>query len=263
MRGAKSLSVIQISSLISRMPEISKFEEKSRVAEPFPWQSLFPQPVIGLDEVGRGCLAGPVYASAVIVPEDAVAILERSGVTDSKKIAEKKRDLIAEVILANCHVGLGFASSEEIDRHNILQATFLAMRRALVDLANRNVNLAGFGPAQGHILIDGNQRLPFSGAAFDSCSNQSEIQRFSTWSKLPQTTLVKGDLRALPVAAASIVAKVTRDRLMIELDQEFPEYGFKGHKGYAAEIHRTAIKEFGPSPVHRKSFAGVKEFVVR
>lgn len=234
----------------------------------FPWRELQDQPVIGVDEVGRGCLAGPVYAGAVIIPERAIETLERAGVTDSKKISEKKRDAIADVILENCYVGLGFATSDEIDQINILQATFLAMRRALVSLAvnveeSSAPEATGFGLPSGHILIDGNQKLPFAGPAFEACSVKSEIQKFLAWSKLPQTTLVKGDSRALPIAAASIVAKVTRDRLMIDLDQEFPQYGFKGHKGYAAEIHRTAIQEHGPSPVHRKTFGGVREYLHR
>lgn len=249
----------------SAMPSKSELNEKKLELQPFPWQELSAQPVIGVDEVGRGCLAGPVYAGAVIVPSGVVELLQRAGVTDSKKLSEKKRDVIADVILANCFVGLGFATSDEIDEINILQATFLAMRRALVSLAVNvsESSTAEFGLPSGHILIDGNQRLPFSGPAFEACSVQAEIQKFLPWSKLPQTTLVKGDSRALPIAAASIVAKVTRDRLMVDLDQEFPVYGFKGHKGYAAEIHRTAIKEHGPSPVHRKSFGGVKEFIQR
>lgn len=215
---------------------------------PFDWQQLSPSPVIGLDEVGRGCLAGPVYAAAVIVPQDAIARLAEAGVTDSKLVSEKKRGGLADLIRETCYFGLGFASSQEIDDINILQATFLSMKRALVDLEAR------FGHFGGHLLIDGNQRIPFRGLPFES-------HEFQKWAGLSQTTLIKGDSRALPIAAASIVAKVTRDRLMIAADEEYPVYGFKGHKGYAAAVHRKAIEEHGPTPIHRKTFGGVREFV--
>ncbi|MBN8541635.1 MAG: ribonuclease HII [Deltaproteobacteria bacterium] len=216
--------------------------------EPFDWRSLSQAPVIGLDEVGRGCLAGPVYAAAVIVPESVIEKLVNAGVTDSKLVSEKKRSGLAELICETCFFGLGSASSQEIDEINILQATFLSMKRALVDLEAR------FGHSEGHLLIDGNQKIPFRGLPF-------ERPEFQKWAALLQTTLIKGDSRALPIAAASIVAKVTRDRLMIAADEEYPVYGFKGHKGYAAEVHRKAIKEHGPTPIHRKTFGGVREFV--
>lgn len=222
--------------------------------EIFPWQSYAQGPCVGIDEVGRGCLAGPVYAGAVIIPDSAVEILKSAGVTDSKKISEKKRSELAQIIFETCLVGLGFASSVEIDRINILQATFLAMRRALLSLSSKT----GFN--DGYLLIDGNQKIPFSGLQFEASTSVSEQEEFLQFRALPQVTLVKGDLRALPVAAASIVAKVTRDTLMSELDQEYPEYGFKGHKGYAAKTHQNAIKEYGPTPVHRRTFGGVKEY---
>jgi ribonuclease HII len=215
---------------------------------PFDWQKLLPSPVIGIDEVGRGCLAGPVYAAAVIVPPEAALRLEEAGVTDSKLVSEKKRGVLADLICETCIFGLGSASSQEIDEINILQATFLSMKRALVDLESR------FGYSSGHLLIDGNQKIPFRGLAF-------ERAEFQKWSGCSQTTLIKGDLRALPIAAASIIAKVTRDRLMIAADEEYPVYGFKGHKGYAAAVHRKAIEEHGPTPIHRKTFGGVREFV--
>lgn len=216
---------------------------------PFAWQVLSPSPVIGLDEVGRGCLAGPVYAAAVIVPPHAIARLAEAGVTDSKLVSEKKRGGLADLIRETCYFGLGSASNEEIDEINILQATFLSMKRALVDLEAR------FGQSAGHLLIDGNQKIPFRGLPF-------ERPEFQKWAAFPQTTLIKGDSRALPIAAASIVAKVTRDRLMIAADEEYPVYGFKGHKGYAAAVHRKAIEEYGPTPIHRKTFGGVREFVL-
>lgn len=215
---------------------------------PFDWQKLSPSPAIGLDEVGRGCLAGPVYAAAVIVPSEAIARLAEAGVTDSKLVSEKKRGGLADLIRETCYFGLGFASSQEIDEINILQATFLSMKRALVDLEAR------FGHSSGHLLIDGNQKIPFRGLHL-------ERPEFQKWAGLSQTTLIKGDSRALPIAAASIIAKVTRDRLMIAADEEYPVYGFKGHKGYAAAVHRKAIEEHGPTPIHRKTFGGVREFV--
>ncbi len=230
------------------MTKIKSAKPDSDQLGPFDWQTLSPSPVIGLDEVGRGCLAGPVYAAAVIVPPNAIARLEEAGVTDSKLVSEKKRGGLADLIRETCYFGLGFASSQEIDEINILQATFLSMKRALLDLEAR------FGHSEGHLLIDGNQKIPFRGPQF-------EIPEFQKWAGLSQTTLIKGDSRALPIAAASIVAKVTRDRLMIAADEEYPVYGFKGHKGYAAAVHRKAIEEHGPTPIHRKTFGGVREFV--
>ncbi len=242
--------------------KISK--SKGEELGPFDWQMLAPAPVIGLDEVGRGCLAGPVYAAAVIVPQFSISRLANAGVTDSKLVTEKKRGVLADLIQETCFFGLGWASSDEIDEINILQATFLSMKRALVDLESRlSIQterlqklgaISPFGLFPGHLLIDGNQKIPFRGTPFE----QPEFQK---WAVLPQTTLIKGDLRALPIAAASIVAKVTRDRLMIAADEEYPAYGFKGHKGYAAAVHRKAIEEHGPTPLHRKTFGGVREFV--
>jgi ribonuclease HII len=194
---------------------------------PYNWSSLEPQPVIGVDEVGRGCLAGPVYAAAVILPLDCPI----EGLTDSKKISEKKREFLAEQIHDLFEVGLGFATVEEIDRLNILQASLLAMKRAVLKLK----------PTQAHILVDGNQRIPHL--------------------DFPQTTLVKGDFRAEPVAAASIVAKVYRDQLMKEMGDKHPGYGLEDHKGYATKVHKEAIAKRGPLSIHRSSFAGVKEFL--
>lgn len=194
--------------------------------EPFPWKELRPQPIIGVDEVGRGCLAGPVYAAAVIIPEG----FDYSALTDSKKLSEKRREELAKQIHAGCLVSLGFASVEEIDEINILWASLLAMKRA-VD---------GLGIDHAHVIVDGNKKIP-------------KIT-------LPQTTVVKGDLRAEPIGAASIVAKVFRDNLMKDLGEKYPGYGLEGHKGYATPIHKEAIKKLGPiREIHRASFAGVKE----
>lgn len=196
------------------------------VYEPFEWQGLLPAPVIGVDEVGRGCLAGPVFAAAVILPSDFAV----EGITDSKLLSESRRETLAELIHAHAHVGIGFASVGEIDRLNILQASFLAMRRAIENL----------GVGTGHVIVDGNQRIP-------------ALEGFR------QTTVIKGDLRATPIGAASIVAKVERDNLMKRLGEKYPLYGFGKHKGYASPVHLAAIQANGPCVHHRSTFAGVRE----
>ncbi|MCB0378154.1 MAG: ribonuclease HII [Bdellovibrionales bacterium] len=206
-----------------------KSKKKKLTFDPYPWRNLKPYPVVGVDEVGRGCLAGSVYAAAVILSDEFVI----EGLTDSKKLTAKRREELSELIHQHCRVSIAFATVEEIDRFNILRASLLAMKRAVEAL-----NLD-----QAHILVDGNQRIP--GLTFE------------------QTTLVKGDLRAEPVAAASIVAKVFRDNEMVELGQEFPGYGLEDHKGYATKVHKDAIEKLGPAPFHRTSFAGVREFVRR
>ena len=199
---------------------------KKKNFEPFDWKALEPQPVIGVDEVGRGCLAGPVYAAAVIIPEG----LKIAGLTDSKKLSAKRREELSIIINEQCQVSLGFATVAEIDEINILWASLLAMKRAVDRLKQEKA----------HVLVDGNKKIP----------------KIS----LPQTTLIKGDLRAAPVAAASIVAKVYRDNLMQELSEKNPGYGLEGHKGYATAPHKEAIKNLGPlEGLHRSSFAGVKE----
>lgn len=187
-------------------------------------------PIIGVDEVGRGCLAGRVYAAAVILPQN----FTHDGITDSKLIPEVRRTQIAAEIRNVAQVCVAFAEVEEIDEINILKASLLAMKRAV----------EGLGVESGTVLVDGNQKIPQLGKSFE------------------QITLIKGDLRAKPVGAASIVAKVERDQEMIRLAKDYPQYGFEGHKGYASESHRKAIQEFGPCPVHRKTFGCVKEFVV-
>lgn len=184
-------------------------------------------PVVGVDEAGRGCLAGPVCAGAVILSPD----IDPLQFTDSKLLSAKQRDRLFEVITSTCQYGVGLASAEEVDAINIHQAAFLAMRRALEHLAVQ----------AGTILVDGKFTIPQVVGS--------------------QVALIKGDLRASPVAAASIIAKVTRDRLMIEMGNRYPQYGFEIHKGYATEVHRKAIKDFGPTQQHRFSFAGVKEHV--
>ncbi len=193
----------------------------------FDWESVVPKPVIGVDEVGRGCLAGRVYAGAVCLKSDEII----SEFTDSKILSEKRREELAEHILNTHQASIAFATVEEIEKINILQASFLAMKRAVM----------GLGLNQGHVLVDGHQTLP----------------------DLPgyvQTPLIKGDLRAAPISAASIVAKVARDRYMKGLANDFPVYGFEKHKGYATKIHQSAIQTHGPCVEHRKTFAGVKEW---
>lgn len=177
--------------------------------------------VCGVDEAGRGPLAGPVCAAAVILPENAVI----EGLNDSKKLSEKKRealyDVIKEKAISFC---VAYGTLEEIETLNILQATFLAMNRAIDGLAVK----------PDFALIDGN-RVP------------KDI-------KIPCETVVKGDGKSMSVAAASVLAKVTRDRLMLEYDKKYPEYDFKKHKGYGTKEHTELIKKYGPCEIHRMSF---------
>ncbi len=176
--------------------------------------------VCGVDEAGRGPLAGPVCAAAVILPDGLVI----EGLDDSKKLTEKKRDALYDVICEEAiSYGVAFASVEEIEELNILQATFLAMKRAVESL-NVKADLA---------LVDGNQKPPL------------DIQA---------RTLVKGDAKSPSIAAASILAKVTRDRLMVEIAEQYPQYEFPKHKGYGTKLHYEKIMEHGISPVHRRSF---------
>lgn len=178
----------------------------------------------GIDEAGRGPLAGPVVAGAVILP-DGVEIV---GLNDSKKLSEKKRENLYDIILEKAlYYGIGYASHEEIDEINILNATYLAMRRAVENL------LAQGAVGIDLLLVDGN-RDPKIG--------------------YPTRTLVKGDGTSASIAAASILAKVTRDREMLQLDQEYPAYGFAKHKGYPTKAHYQAIEENGICPIHRKTF---------
>ena len=178
------------------------------------------QVICGVDEAGRGPLAGPVCAAAVILPKG----LELPGLTDSKKLTDKKRrelfPLIQEQAIA---YGIGFATEQEIDEINILQATFLAMQRALDQLSVKP-DLA---------LIDGNREKDFG---------------------VPVKTVVKGDSLSANIAAASILAKVTRDDLMVEMAETYPQYGFEIHKGYGTKAHYAALRELGPSPIHRMTF---------
>ena len=176
--------------------------------------------ICGVDEAGRGPLAGPVCAAAVILPPN----LEIPGLTDSKKLSDKRRRELYPVIMEKAVAfGIGLASHEEIDEINILQATFLAMERAMAQL-NVRPDLA---------LIDGNRQKDFG---------------------LPVETVVKGDSLSASIAAASVLAKVTRDDIMVAMAQEYPGYGFEIHKGYGTKAHYEALEKLGASPIHRKSF---------
>ena len=177
-------------------------------------------PVCGVDEAGRGPLAGPVYAAAVILPLG----IEIAGLTDSKKLSEKKREELYPVIIEKAlYYGIGFADVSEIEELNILNATYLAMNRAIQSM--------GIAPTLA--LIDGNMA---SGVSF------------------PNRTVVKGDSKCASIAAASIIAKVTRDRYMAELAVKYPEYGFEKHKGYGTKQHTWAIQEHGACAEHRPFF---------
>ena len=176
--------------------------------------------ICGVDEAGRGPLAGPVCAAAVILPRDH----QIPGLTDSKKLTDKKRRELMPIIKEQAIAyGIGLASEAEIDEINILQATFLAMERALAQL-NVKPDLA---------LIDGNREKDFG---------------------LPVRTVVKGDSLSANIAAASVLAKVTRDDIMVALAEEYPQYGFEIHKGYGTKAHYEALRRYDACPIHRKSF---------
>lgn len=177
--------------------------------------------ICGVDEAGRGPLAGPVCAAAVILPEDAVI----EGLDDSKKLTEKKRERLYDIIKETAVAySVAYGTLEEIETVNILEATYLAMNRAI----------EGLSVKPDFALIDGN-RVPRG-------------------IKIPCETIVKGDSKSMSVAAASVLAKVTRDRLMLEYDKKYPEYNFKKHKGYGTKEHTELIKQYGPCEIHRLSF---------
>ncbi|PHS28395.1 MAG: ribonuclease HII [Robiginitomaculum sp.] len=183
--------------------------------------------VCGVDEVGRGPGAGPVVAAAVILDPARIP----PGLNDSKKLSQKRREHLFEVLIQDAHFGLGMAEPEEIDRLNILHASMVAMGRAV----------AALPMMPDHALIDGN-RLP---------------------KDLPCTAaaIIKGDGKSVSIAAASIIAKVVRDRLMVRADELYPGYGFAAHKGYLTKVHKAALQSLGPCPLHRFSFAPVSAAV--
>lgn len=177
--------------------------------------------ICGIDEAGRGPLAGPVYAAAVILPLG----LEITGLNDSKKLSEKKREELFDVICEKAvDFSIGIADEKEIDEINILNATFLAMKRAVDGLKIK----------PDYALIDGNRYPRIDGVT--------------------EETIVKGDGKSMSVAAASILAKVSRDRYMLEIAEKYPQYCFEKHKGYGTKLHYEMLEKYGISPVHRKSF---------
>ena len=181
--------------------------------------------ICGIDEVGRGPLAGPVMAGAVILPKGC----RIHDINDSKKLTEKKREMLYDIIMAEAvAVGIGIVGPERIDEINILQATYEAMREAI-----KNLNVIP------DILLNDAVTIP----GVD----------------IKQVPIIKGDAKSITIGAASIVAKVTRDRYMVEISSKYPEYGFDSNKGYGSAAHIAAIKEFGPTPLHRRTF--IKNFV--
>lgn len=177
-------------------------------------------PFCGVDEAGRGPLAGPVCAAAVILPEN----IEIPGLNDSKKLSAKKRDELYDIICEEAvSFGIAFATVEEIELLNIKGATYLAMDRAIAEL----------DPVPALALVDGNDKNTLA---------------------IPAVKVVKGDSLCASIAAASILAKVTRDRFMDDMDALYPEYGFAAHKGYGTKAHYAALREFGPSPIHRPTY---------
>ncbi len=176
--------------------------------------------ICGIDEAGRGPLAGPVFAAAVVLPQNFFI----EGINDSKKLSEKKREALFDVIQKEAlSYSIGFATEKEIDSINILQATFLAMKRAY----------DGLNIKSDYALVDGNRMPPLG---------------------VDTQLIVKGDSLSANIAAASILAKVSRDRLMVEIDQIYPEYQFSKHKGYGTALHIEKLKKHGPCPIHRCSF---------
>ncbi|MBR4669925.1 MAG: ribonuclease HII [Butyrivibrio sp.] len=209
--AAKKIEAIE--SEIRRTNEMKKFERENAS------YGL----LCGIDEVGRGPLAGPVYAAAVILPMDTDILY----INDSKKLSEKKREeLYIEIMNKALAVGIGHVSNERIDEINILQATFEAMTMAVNELSEK----------PGALLIDA-VHIP-------------QLEEYM------QISIIKGDAKSISIAAASIIAKVTRDRVMKDYAKEYPEYGFDSNKGYGSADHIAAIKKYGPCPIHRRSFIG-------
>jgi len=182
--------------------------------------------VAGIDEAGRGPLCGPVVSACVILEPDKIPL----EINDSKKLSPEKREMLFEEIFAKAkRIGIGIVDERMIDRINILHGAALAMMKALINVR----------PPPDYILIDGNRKLP---------------------TDIPQITLVKGDARSLSIAAASIIAKVVRDRIMIKFDKLYPEYHLNKNMGYPTQAHLKALKKHGPVKIHRRSFKPVKEF---
>ncbi len=188
--------------------------------------------VAGVDEAGRGPLAGPVVAACVILPQSCDYRLFK----DSKMLTARRRIVLFDILQANGSlIGIGIAGPREIEQINILQASLLAMKRAMEDCAGRNN-----GCPPDYLLVDGTFQVP---------------------TPISQRTLVKGESKSASIAAASIIAKVTRDRFMAESHRQYPQYGFLRHQGYPTKEHRMAISRYGPCPLHRRTYRGVMEFL--
>jgi ribonuclease HII len=188
--------------------------------------------VAGVDEAGRGPLAGPVVAACVILPRECAYQVFQ----DSKKLTVRQREQLFEILQHNgALIGVGIAEPREIESINILQASLLAMKRAMIECT-----FANKGCPPEYLLVDGGFQIPAA---------------------VNQLTLVKGESKSASIAAASIIAKVTRDRIMAEAHKNYPQYGFHRHKGYPTKVHRQAISCHGPCPLHRRTFRGVAEFV--
>ncbi len=185
----------------------------------------------GIDEVGRGPLAGPVVAACVVARQGVEIGEKLKEVKDSKKLSEKKREELFRIIDDNFEVGVGICDKDTIDKINILQASLLAMKKAL----------SAHNERPDFVLVDGKMKIP-------NCV-------------IPQINIIKGDSKVFLIAAASIIAKVYRDQLMIEYDKKYPEYGFAKHKGYGTKFHMEALQKYGPCPIHRTSFAPVKKLI--
>lgn len=206
------------------MPKLTNEEELKRQQVMWEYENELKKEgcslIAGVDEAGRGPLAGPVYAAAVILKEGA----RIDGINDSKKLSEKKREkLFDEIIKQSLAYSVFSVDENTIDEINILNATYMAMNKAV----------AGLSPKADFVLIDGNS-----------------IKNMET----PHRTIVKGDSKSISIAAASILAKVSRDRYITQIAAEYPEYGFEKHKGYGTKLHNEAILKYGPCPIHRKTF---------
>jgi len=215
------------------------FEKELSLREEKKSSPLF---IVGIDEAGRGPLAGPVVAGAVCYKDASFQIpgeLEKQFgcIRDSKKLSEKKREEMFAFIHEHFYVGVGIINAETIDRVNILQATFLAMKSAVADLERAMQHASIITHQDLYLLVDGNQEIP-------NCSYTQEV-------------VVGGDGIVKSIAAASIIAKVTRDRMILEYDKLYPGYGFAQHKGYGTKVHMDALRHLGPCPIHRMSFKPV------
>lgn len=203
----------QIEDHEKELARTEKMKEYEKKYDSFSW-------ICGIDEVGRGPLAGPVVAGAVILPKDCDILY----LNDSKQLSEKRREELYAVIMEKAvSTGLGFVAPERIDEINILQATYEAMREAISKL-----------DPQPEILLNDAVTIPLI--------------------NIRQVPIIKGDAKSISIAAASIIAKVTRDRLMVSYDEIYPEYGFASNKGYGAKTHLDALKKYGPTPIHRRTF---------